>query len=70
LDFINGTQNQKYTKSKQQKKTFQETILAKDKIELLDPLTSHYKIKEELNHIKYHVKTSYFLNIVMHEMLL
>jgi hypothetical protein len=29
-NFINGIQNQKYTKSKQQKKTFQEMILAKD----------------------------------------
>jgi hypothetical protein len=45
-------------------------ILAKDKLELLDPLASHYKIKEEINHIKYHVRESSFLNILMHEMLL
>jgi hypothetical protein len=57
-------------KSKQQNKNFQETILAKDKLELLDPLASHYKIKEELNHIKYHVRASSFLKIVMHKMLL
>jgi hypothetical protein len=54
-NFINGIQNQKYTKSKQQKKTVQETILAKDRLELLDPLESHYKIKKELNHKKYHL---------------
>jgi hypothetical protein len=30
-------------------------ILAKDKLELLDPLAPHYKIKEELNNIKYHI---------------
>jgi hypothetical protein len=65
-----GLENQKYTKSKQQKKTFQETILAKDKLEFLYPLSSHYKIKEELNHIKYHVRASPFLKIVMHKMLL
>jgi hypothetical protein len=69
-NFINGIRNQKYTKSKQQKKTFQETILAKYKLELLDPPASHCKIKEELNHIKYHVQASSFLKIVMHEMLL
>jgi hypothetical protein len=44
--------------------------MAKDKLELLDPLASHYKIKEELNHIKYHVRASSFLKIVMCEMLL
>jgi hypothetical protein len=65
-----GLENQKYTKSKQQKKTFQEIILAKDKLELVDPLASHCKIKEELNHIKYHVRASSFLKIVMHKMLL
>ena len=69
-NFINGIQNKKYTKSKKQKKTFQETILAKDKLEFLYPLSSHCKIKEELNHIKYLVRASSFLNIVMHKMLL
>jgi hypothetical protein len=59
-----------YTKSKQQKKTFQEIIFAKDKLEFLYPLLSHFKIKEELNHIKYHVQASSFLKIVMHNMLL
>jgi hypothetical protein len=45
-------------------------ILAKDKLEFLYPLSSHCKIKEELNHIKYHVRASSFLKIVMHKMLL
>ena len=45
-------------------------ILAKDKLELLDPLASHFKIKEELNHIKYHVRACSFLKIVVHEILL
>ena len=45
-------------------------ILAKDKLEILDPLESYCKINEELNHIKYHVRESSFLEIVMHEMLL
>ena len=45
-------------------------ILAKDKLELLDPLASHYKINEEINYIKYHVRASSFLKIVMHEVLL
>jgi hypothetical protein len=72
-NFINGIQNQKCTKSKQNqnsKSTLSETILAKDKLELWDLLASHCKIKEELNHIKYHVRASSFLKIVMHEMLL
>lgn len=57
------------SKSKQKNKTFQETILAKDQLEILDPLASHCKIKEKLNHIKYHVRASSFLKIVMHEIL-
>jgi hypothetical protein len=43
-------------------------ILAKDKLVFLYPLSSHCKIKEELNHIKYHVRASPFLKIVMHKM--
>ena len=51
-------------------KNFQEMILGKNKLDLLDLLASHYKIKEELNYIKYHVRASSFIKIVMHEMLL
>jgi hypothetical protein len=68
---FNGIQNQKCIKKNQNSKsTRSETILAKDKPKLWDLLASHCKIKEELNHIKSHVRASSFLKIVMHNMLL